>query len=230
MLKGSTCRAGVRGTLSFSSRHLAVALLCCLLVVSGPWHGHAAAADAPARDLTLYAGQGVDSDLLQMPKKLVDGSLDYESSYFTALGFRQQTPTPGFIDTAFGWIGVSGVTTGAEAIVVRHYGLQDNWELDVAYVLASPQGEVGPVRLRAAMSLGLSYAFGNPAYEDGPKDDPERRYRFQNYNGYEVEWGLVRYPQLSFITRVHHRSGIYGVIAPRRVGSNFVTFGLRYHW
>jgi hypothetical protein len=30
------------------------------------------------------------------------------------------------------------------------------------------------------------------------------------------------------VTRIHHRSGVYGLIAPSGVGSNFVVAGLRY--
>jgi hypothetical protein len=35
---------------------------------------------------------------------------------------------------------------------------------------------------------------------------------------------------LSITTRIHHRCGFYGVIAPRRVGSNFVAVGVRYQF
>jgi hypothetical protein len=31
----------------------------------------------------------------------------------------------------------------------------------------------------------------------------------------------------SLFLRLHHRSGVYGLIAPQHVGSNFITFGLR---
>jgi hypothetical protein len=86
------------------------------------------------------------------------------------------------------------------------------------------------VTLRAGFSIGASYAFGTPSYEDGPKSDPDKRYRFQNYNAYEIEWGVKRFPAVSLVTRLHHRSGAYGLIAPRRVGSNFVTAGVRWEW
>jgi hypothetical protein len=33
---------------------------------------------------------------------------------------------------------------------------------------------------------------------------------------------------LSAFLRLHHRSGIYGVISPRRTGSNYVGAGLRW--
>jgi 2-polyprenyl-3-methyl-5-hydroxy-6-metoxy-1,4-benzoquinol methylase len=31
----------------------------------------------------------------------------------------------------------------------------------------------------------------------------------------------------SVFLRLHHRSGVYGLIAPQHVGSNFITIGLR---
>ena len=36
--------------------------------------------------------------------------------------------------------------------------------------------------------------------------------------------------RLSVVTRIHHRSGAYGLFAPRGSGSNFLAVGLRLHW
>ncbi len=193
-----------------------------LMLVSGSAEP-VVAADA----LTLYAGQGVDADLLEVPGRLLQGDLDYEGSYFSAVGYGMPLPPPRVLKSLLGWL-VDEPYTGMEFISVKHWGLQNNWEADLAYVIGTPAAEIGPLRVRFNFALGLSYAFGTPSYEDGPIDDPDRRYRFQNYNAYELVWGLVDLPRVHLVTRIHHRSGIYGLIAPRHVGSNFVTLGLRF--
>ena len=100
-------------------------------------------------------------------------------------------------------------------------------ELAVALSLRFGAVALGPVDLRAGVGLGFSYAAGTPSYEDGPRDDPARRYRFQNFNTYELEGAWRDWPGWSAVMRVHHRSGAYGLVAPRRVGSNFIAVGMR---
>jgi hypothetical protein len=81
-----------------------------------------------------------------------------------------------------------------------------------------------------AAGTGLSYAKRKPTYEYGPKDDLERRYRLQLLVLFELEWKLRNMDALTLATRIHHRSGLYGLIAPPLVGSNFITMGLRYRF
>ena len=203
-----------------------------LAVCCGPVHAQEAAGSAgqTTSNLTVYTAQGVDSDLLDFPGDLFSGSLDSESSYFTGIGYQHGTATPGWLANAFGWMNVEGITTAVELVAVQHRGLQDNFEANLAYAIRSPYARLGPLTLRAGFSIGASYAFGTPSYEDGSTNNPDKRYRFQNYNAYELEWGLWRYPGVSLVTRLHHRSGMYGLIAPRRVGSNFVAAGIRVQW
>jgi hypothetical protein len=185
---------------------------------------------APTSTMTLYRGHGVDSDLLQLPKAIVTNSLSYQPSYFIGIGYQRGTPTPRFIEWPLDALGAGNVTTAWELVGVRHWGLQRNSELNVAYTIRTPHAHLGPIRARIGFSLGLSYAFGEPTFEDGPKHDPDRRYRLQNYNAYEIEWSTRGNEHVAIVTRIHHRSGVYGLIAPRRVGSNFVTTGIRYQW
>jgi hypothetical protein len=212
-------RGGVRGI-----RPAAVALLFSLGIPA-----HAEPAPGPST-LSVYTGQGVDSDLLQLPKVMVTGSLDYQPSYFTGIGYQRPTTTPRVIERLYSLVRLDGMTTALEVVAVQHRGMQKNVELNAAVALRTPYAHVGPIRTRFGVSIGLSQAFGNPSFEDGPAGNPDRRYRFQNYNAYELEWGSRHIDGLSLVTRIHHRSGMYGLIAPRRVGSNFVTAGLRYRW
>jgi hypothetical protein len=178
--------------------------------------------------VTLYQGQGVDSNLVDVFPKLFKGDLRYENAYFTALGYYHPLKTPRGLQWIFDVLHVPGTDTGVELIAAKHRGLQRNWEADAAYALRFSRLHVSMLSVRFGVDLGLSYSLGRPSYEDGPINDPDRRYRFQHYGAYELAWGLAPAPRVSLVTRIHHRSGIYGVIAPRRVGSNFMTIGLRY--
>jgi hypothetical protein len=188
------------------------------------------AADTAQQSVTFYHGHGVDADLLGIPKQIFQGDVKWEDSYFEGVSYAQSMPMPDLLNRALDWVYLSDSTLRLEGLLIQHRGMQHNLETSFAYMLHTDYLELSGLRLRAGAGLGLSYAFGTPTYEDGPKDNPEKRYRFQNYNAYEIESSLADYPNLALAFRVHHRSGMYGVIAPRHVGSNFLTLGLRYQF
>ncbi len=193
----------------------------------------AQSADAdPARraEWTLYAGQGVDANLTSLPKQVLGGKIKWEPSYFTAVGYAEPVSLPGWATAGLGSVGIKEPTAVVEVMGVQHRGRQTNFEADLAFVLRTGFAHFGPARVRAGVGIGVSYAFGNPSYEDGPEFDRSRRYRFQNYNALELEAGLDQYPNTSLVTRVHHRSGLYGLVAPRQVGSNFLTVAVRHRF
>ena len=127
-----------------------------------------------------------------------------------------------FRDTPF-----ASVRHGYETVLVKHFGLQYNAEVGAAYMLKTPDLELGELGVNFGAGAGLSYAVGNPTYEDGSDNEPQRRYRTQFLALFDLDWHLIGSDNLSLITRVHHRSGVYGLIAPRHVGSNFLAIGIR---
>ena len=185
---------------------------------------------AYADALTIYRGQGVDANLLEIPGDLLSSNLPYDPTYFSGLGYRWQTETPGWLAASGRWLGLSNIRTGVEFIEVKHRGLQHNYESDLAYIMELTQLDLWGVTLKLTIGYGPSVAHGTPLYEDGPANNPQKRYKFQLYGTYETEWGLRDYPSVSLIYKVHHRSGAYGLIAPPKVGSNFMTWGLRYRF
>lgn len=190
----------------------------------------AGAPTAFADAISVYRGQGVDANLLEIPGDILSGDLAWEDTYFWGLSYRWHTKTPEWLDSAGRWLGLSNIKTGVELIEVKHSGLQDNFETDLAYVLELAQLEFWGMSLRLTIGYGPSYAHGTPSYEDGTEEDPEKRYKFQLYGMYETEWGLSAYPAFTFVYKIHHRSGGFGLIAPPKVGSNFMTWGLRYRF
>lgn len=113
---------------------------------------------------------------------------------------------------------------------MQHHGMQDNAEVGAAYKLGMGDWALGPLAVGLSAGMGLSYALGTPTYEDGPLDDPARRYRMQMLLQFDLEWRLQTVEALSLVMRVHHRSGVYGLIAPSHVGSNFLAAGIRYRF
>ena len=202
-----------------------LAALLVLLGVQVAWIG-SARADA----FSIYRGHGVDANLVEIPGMLLSSDLPYEDCYFWGVGYRWQTNTPGWLASTGRWVGLSNIRTGVELMEVKYSGLQDNYETDLAYVMELSQLEFWGVTLKLTIGYGPSVAHGTPSYEDGPEDDPDKRYKFQLYGMYETEWGLRDYPAVSIVYKVHHRSGAFGLVAPPRVGSNFMTWGLRYRF
>ena len=83
-----------------------------------------------------------------------------------------------------------------------------------------------PSKERKLVQVGKTGAY---TFEDGTKNEPNKKYRLLNYNAYEISL-LDDNEQSSIFLRIHHRSGVYGLIAPEHVGSNFITTGLRYYF
>lgn len=178
--------------------------------------------------VTVYAGQGANHNLRELPNKIITGNLDWDKSYLAALGFGKIRGTLGQSIESFQDTPLASLRHGYETVVVKHLGLQSNAEVGAAYMLKTPDLEMWKLGVNFGAGAGLSYALGNPSYEDGPDNDPGRRYRMQLLALFELEWRMIGIDNLSIITRVHHRSGVYGLIAPRHVGSNFLAAGMRY--
>ncbi len=203
-----------------------VALALSVVVAIGMPPVQAESAE-PTSGLTFYSAHGIDTNLPDLPGRLVHRTLEYDDTYFTGVSYTVGTRPPSLMERAFRAIRVDGVSTGVEFLGVKHRGLQDHFESSVLYRLNSPYLGVGPVQARLGYGLGLSYAHGTPWYERSPDDD---RKRLLTYMSYELELRLRRIDRVSLVTRIHHRSGAYGLFAPRGSGSNFLAVGVRTHW
>ena len=180
--------------------------------------------------VSVYGGQGANHNLLQLPGRIIKADLDWEKSYLFALGLGKERGTLGksfdiFEDTMF-----ESIRHGYEFVLVKHHGLQSNGEIGLANMWRTTDLQLGELGVNFGAGAGLSYALGTPTYEDGPDNNPARRYRLQLLALFEFEWSLQGKEDLTLITRVHHRSGVYGLIAPRHVGSNFLAVGLRFKY
>ncbi len=180
--------------------------------------------------VAVYAGQGVNHNLRELPGIIIAANPEWEKSYFNAVGLTSANGTLGQGWQVFEGTPLATIRQGYELVLVQHHGLQDNAEVGAAYTLKTPDLELGALGVNFGSGIGLSYALGNPSYEDGAKEDPNRRYRLQLLLLLDLEWRISGLDRWSLVTRVHHRSGMYGLIAPQHVGSNFLAAGIRYRF
>jgi hypothetical protein len=175
---------------------------------------------------TGYVSRWVDTDLLDVPARSVTGRLNFSDSNFAGVGLSRvivpsfALPLP-FTDFAF-----RGNRIELEGQVLRHFGGQHHWEGTLALMFRT--GEIplaGGLSVNLAVGEGLSYASERPRLEGAIDVRPTR---FLNYLAFEAEFSHESLPGVSLVTRLHHRSGIFGVIAPRKSGSNFIGAGVRF--
>jgi hypothetical protein len=186
--------------------------------------------DGAFDSVSVYAGHGADHNLRELPGRVIAGSFDWEKAYFAAVGFGKVRGTLGEGIESVRGSAIESFLHGYETVLVKHSGLQHNAEVGAAYMLKTSDLHLGELGVNFGVGTGLSYALGTPSYEDGPVNDPARRYRLQLLVLFDFEWHVAGFDKLSIITRIHHRCGVYGLIAPRHVGSNFMVAGIRHRF
>ena len=203
--------------MKFSSQFLL--LTAAILGFSPLVHGLSADTNLPPSLFEAYLAQGLDEDLLDM----FSGSWKRDPTYLAAIGYYKPFSAHKISNIKF--------IMGMNVIGAKHRGLQSNYELDVAlnFKILAVLPENKYLNFDLGWGIGLSNAFGNPAYEDGSEEDPERRYRFQGFMLFDLDFFRHKSQKYRVFCRIHHRSGIYGLIAPEKVGSNFFGCGLKFN-
>ncbi len=179
------------------------------------------------QNVSLYWAKGVDDNLREIPGDIVGLDLPTEDTHLYAVGtFLPFSATSGEKNDP--------VELGLTIVAAKHSGMQSHLELDSAVTARYNHllPDDSPVNFDIAAGIGLSYAFGTPTYEDPviADDGTLEYYRFQSYLHFDLEVYTPSLESLHLLMRVHHRSGIYGLIAPSKVGSNFVGAGLVYYF
>lgn len=72
---------------------------------------------------------------------------------------------------------------------------------------------------------GVSYVTAIPSLEQ--KDNVKTK-RLLNYLMFEATFSHPSYPEWQLLTRIHHRSGAFGLYQAGNTGSNDIAIGLRY--
>ena len=179
---------------------------------------------ANAKSVTVFTAQGGDFNLLEFIPKVVSSDLKMDPSYFVGINYADQANIP--ILTKY--LSDKGLKTEVELQLSKHHGMQDNYEAHSAILARSKNfNTIDFINTNFAFGIGISHAMGTPWYEDTESGSIDgKRYKTQNYLAFEMEMATQR-SSWSIPIRLHHRSGMYGLIAPEKVGSNFIAVGIR---
>lgn len=179
--------------------------------------------------LSITYGVWADTDLPDLPGKILTGILEFEESYYLGIIFARTIVNDFTIPIPFTKIRMKGWDLEIESSLLKHYNLQTHWEITLALVLRTRQFiPISFLGWTFAGGFGGSYAFDEPALEKGPEGVPgEDSVQFQSHIILEIDFFYPEFDRLHLFTRVHHRSGIYGTISPQETGSNFLAAGIR---
>ncbi|NSW85432.1 MAG: hypothetical protein HPY84_03825 [Syntrophobacteraceae bacterium] len=196
-----------------------------LVLMCAPFAGGEAAAEKNWYAV-LYGGQFADNSVLglltcqESPNFNTSSKAyeDFEPSYLVAVAVGKEFARFG---RYLGW--------ELEGQVVKHFGFQDNMEFNgllVARWLYFPWNCY--LNTSLALGDGISYATQVPRVEHVNERWGRSEEKVLNYILIELALSLPDIPQWSFVTRVHHRSGIFGLLGDNVRGSNFLCLGLKY--
>jgi hypothetical protein len=161
--------------------------------------------------VTLLGGEYSGSQLLEIPARF-----NLQDSYTFGVSVSKQFAR---------W--TRFMRWEVELQVLKHFGEQDNWEFTGSVNL---RWVVFPwnkwVETTAAVGEGLSWATEIPALE---KADPTNSDNAQllNYILLEITFAVPE-SSWSLVTRIHHRSGVWGLFG--HTGSNVLEAGIRYRF
>lgn len=176
----------------------------------------------------VYGGNWTNSTLPAFPFNAATGRLTFEDAQIASVIANRH-----LLDFGFALPGTryrfEGFSLEAEATLDKHFGLEHHWETTGALVVRSGEIDLGSaLRMNVSWGNGLSWALERPAWEEGPtgRHGVDSR-RLQYHMSFETGFTPTAAANVSLFMRLHHRSGIYGVISPQHTGSNYVGAGVR---
>lgn len=180
---------------------------------------------------TLYGDIWAHTDLLTLPLDSVKGTLRTDRAYYTGVGLGYALIPSFFVPVPFCTCGVNGFRLEVEGQIGKNFGLQDHFESVLALLIRSPQFPLlAGFSANVAIGEGVSYAYSLPKFEgsvaaEGTAAAGPRK--FLNYLAFEMEFSHEQIKNWHLLLNVHHRSGIWGVIAPHHTGANYIGGGIR---
>lgn len=174
----------------------------------------------------LYTGKWADTRLPYLPYNIATGRLTFSESYLQSLvvSYHFHTKDLFFPGTKFGFPNARFELEGTAGL---HHGLQSHPEVTLGMMVRTKNKNFGSFgHVNFGWANGLSYTLEAPRYEYG-RDlvRGQDTIRFQYYMGMEAEYGHLSWNRTSIFARLHHRSGIYGLISPSKTGSNVIGVG-----
>lgn len=165
----------------------------------------------------MYGGQWTETDLVPIVTRQ---RTDYRNSNIWVLGVNRI------------FMYRNAFRAEGEVLAAKHTGVMKHGEVVAVGILHV--GVPGtPLFLRGGE--GLSITTENPSMENR-RCDPlkwpwvlrsQKSSQFLNYLMFEVGFNLPTSQPVETFLRIHHRSGIFGLMCPPTCGSNFVSYGVR---
>ncbi len=168
--------------------------------------------EKPPYSLSVYGGRMTDNEIEDFVVDIPD--LDFEDSYLLTLALARRFAT--YKELA---------SFEVEGQIVKHFDQQNHWEFN-ALLAARWEAFFWDEYLDTSFALGAgpSYATEVPEIEVQRSGDSEH---LQVYMLVELEFALPSHPNIAVITRVHHRSNAFGIVADDGT-SNALAFGLKF--
>lgn len=193
------------------ARHRAGFFVVCLVLTAGL--AGPASADERRFHVAAYGGKAAEERMLDILTRYNTG---FRDAWLVALA-------PGMV-----WREHGRWRQEFEGQVVRHFGDQDHWEFNAAWLarwMRFPWDH--HIDTRAALGLGVSWATEVPEIEPRAKLDEGESAQLLGYVAIEIELAPPGGSDWSGFVRLHHRSDAFGLFHDQRGGSNFITAGLR---
>ena len=168
--------------------------------------------DKPSYALNIYGGRMTDNDIDDFVDNIP--GIDFEDSYLLTLALARRIATLGEL-----------ASVEVEGQIVKHFDQQDHWEFN-ALLTARWEAFFWDKYLDTSFGVGAgpSYATNIPEIEVQRSGDSER---LQTYMMVELEFVFPSHPNVSVITRIHHRSNAFGIVADDG-SSNVLAFGFKF--
>ncbi len=179
---------------------------------------------APARPsfdygLTFYAGKSATNSFTSL--FYAPWNMKFEDTHLLAIAGSKK------LGTIFWDIDVE-----LELNIAKRFGNDDSWEFaSTVFVRYDdfPWNDVVYTTLGVGL-FGPSYATGISDTEKRKAGNGDKGSKLLNFFVPEITFSDPDIPELAFVFRIHHRSGVFGLYNGVSGGSNFVSFGTRYRF
>ncbi len=187
--------------------------LCCILFILHLSILSAQAAERP-NAVNLYLGQLTSNHWEELFRS---DRIDFKDSYLWAFSYARRIG--GYKDL---------LSYELEGQVVKHFKRQTHWEFNALATIRWEKFYWDKwLDTSLAFGLGPSYATKKPEVEIEIEGDTEKLLVY-----WMLELAMVPFankPELELISRIHHRSEAYGLVADEG-GSNALALGFRYRF
>lgn len=169
--------------------------------------------------LTFYAGKSATNSFTSL--FYAPWNMRFEDTHLLAIAGSKK------LGTIFWDIDVE-----LELNIAKRFGNDDSWEFATTVFVRYddfPWNDVVYTTVGVGL-FGPSYATGISDTEKRKAGNGDKGSKLLNFFVPEITFSDPDIPELAFVFRIHHRSGIFGLYDGVSGGSNFVSFGTRYRF